>query len=213
MRKISIIACSLLLLILVASPVKAQVAGDVKTEILQKQTQNTQYTRKPTSLPTTHVRQPQTTARSQTRETQPSNQWTQLIQDVQNRMKTLEAQTQNFRGDSRITNWLGWWWQIGFWAGILSMFLWVFVGWQWTHFKFWGFGWPWPWWFWIPLFWFIPWFVIAWQWWLVWWLWWVWIWWLFPWIFWLFWWVIIFKELTIWHWHRRGPSHKETVDK
>lgn len=132
---------------------------------------------------------------------------------MQNRVNLLEAQAQNYRADPKVTDWLSWWWQIGFWSGILLLSPWVFVGWQWTHFKFWGFGWPWPWWFWIPLFWFIPWLIIAWRWWLTWWAWWAWVWWLFPWIFWLFWWVIIFKELTISLWHRRGPSYKETVDK
>ena len=97
-------------------------------------------------------------------------------------------------------NWWQWWWTVGFWVGVLWFFLWIFVGWQWAKFKFWGFGWPWPWWFWIPLIWFIPWLIIAWWWWLDWWLWWAWLWWLFPWVFWLFWWVVIFKESIVWLW-------------
>ena len=99
-------------------------------------------------------------------------------------------------------NWWHWWWLAGFWIGILWLFPWVFVGWQWARLKFWGFGWPWPWWFWIPLFWFIPWLIIGWWWWLDWWFWWVWLWWLFPWVFWLFWWLVVFKEAMIWLWHK-----------
>ncbi|OGM05495.1 hypothetical protein A2715_01350 [Candidatus Woesebacteria bacterium RIFCSPHIGHO2_01_FULL_39_32] len=211
MLKTIVVIDSLLFLFLTSS-VKAQPAIDVKTETPQEETLNTQYTQQLTLSPTIPAEQQQTTTQQQAADDQPSGQWTQMIQDMQNRMNSLDAKTQNYRTDSKITNWFSWWWQIGFWSGILLLFLWVFVGWQWTHFKFWGFGWPWPWWFFLPLFWFIPWLVIAWQWWLVWWVWWVWIWWLFPWIFWLFWWVIVFKELTISLWHRRKSSYKETLD-
>lgn len=102
-------------------------------------------------------------------------------------------------------SWWKWWWKAGFVVGVLWLFPWVFIGWQWTRLKFWGFGWPWPWWFWIPLIWFIPWLIIGWWWWLDWWLWWVWLWWLFPWVFWWFWWLVVFKEAIIWHW-RQGRN-------
>lgn len=128
------------------------------------------------------------------------------IQNLQNQVKTIEAQLGKYKENTKVNSWLGWWWQIGFWVGILWLFPWVFVGWQWTHFKFWGFGWPWPWWFWIPLFWFIPWLWVGWQWWLVWWPWWMWVWWIFPWVFWGFWWIILFKEAMIGIWHRRKSS-------
>ncbi|MCL5070233.1 MAG: emp24/gp25L/p24 family protein, partial [Actinobacteria bacterium] len=122
------------------------------------------------------------------------------LQSLQGKVNSLENQIKTSREDQKVINWFVWWWQIGFWTGIFWIFPWIFVGWQWTRFKFWRFGWPWPWWFWIPIFWFIPWLVIAWQWWLIWWVWWVWIWWFFPWVFWAFWWVIIFKEAMIWLW-------------
>ncbi|MBI2984506.1 MAG: hypothetical protein HYY50_02680 [Candidatus Kerfeldbacteria bacterium] len=106
------------------------------------------------------------------------------------------------------TSWHRRWWEVGFWVGIFWLFPWVFVGWQWTRYRFWGFGWPWPWWFWIPLWWFIPWFIIGWIWWLDWWPWWMWWWWLFPWIFWLFWWIILFKEAMIWHWRQNQSGNR-----
>ena len=205
-----ILAGGLLFFLVLAGTVKAQPAVDIKTEVPQKETQSAHYTQQPTPSPVTQVKQKQITTQPQTIENQPSNQSPQLIQDIQNRMNLLETQAQNYRADPKITNWLSWWWQTGFWVGILWLFPWIFVGWQWTHFKFWGFGWPWPWWFWIPMFWFIPWLWIGWQWWLVWWVWWAWWWWLFPWIFWVFWWIILFKEAAIWHWRRRGPSLKES---
>lgn len=128
------------------------------------------------------------------------------LQNLQNQVNSLENQIKTYRGDPKVVNWFLWWWQIGFWAGILWIFLWIFVGWQWTRFKFWRFGWPcWPWWFWIPMFWFIPWLVIGcWQWWWpIGWVWWIWPWWFFPWVFWAFWWVIIFKEAIIWLWRKK----------
>jgi len=124
------------------------------------------------------------------------------LQSLQDKVDSLENQIKTDARDQKVINWFVWWWQIGFWIGILWIFVWIFVGWQWTRFKFWGFGWPWPWWFWIPLFWFIPWLVIAWLWWLEWWVCWIWIWWIFPWVFWAFWWVIIFKESIIWLWRK-----------
>lgn len=104
--------------------------------------------------------------------------------------------------EDKENSWFGWWWRAGFWAGLVWIFPWVFVGWQWTKYKFWGFGWPWPWWFWFPLVWFIPWLVVGWWEWLVWWPWWVWGWWIWPWIFWPIWWLIVFKEAMIWMWKR-----------
>lgn len=99
--------------------------------------------------------------------------------------------------------WFTWWWKIDLVVGLLWFLVWVFVGWQWTNFQFWGFGWPWPWWFWIPLFWFIPWLIIGWFWWPFWWIWWFWIWFWWPWVFWSIWWIILFKEAIIWHFRRR----------
>ena len=142
------------------------------------------------------------------------NSFNRLMKQVkiqQNELDSLKNQIKQIKTnlqDEKVKNWFIWWWQIGFWAGILWIFPWIFVGWQWTRSKFWRFGWPcWPWWFWIPLFWFIPWLVVAWQWWLVWWDWWVWIWWFFPWVFWAFWWVIIYKEAIIWHWRKNRGLH------
>ncbi len=117
----------------------------------------------------------------------------------------IEAAKMPYDNNNPNNIWFHWWWEIGFWVGILWIFPWVFVGWQWVRLKFWGFVWPWPWWFWIPWFWFIPWLFIAWQWWLIWWPWWAWIWWIFPWIFWVFWWIVIFKEAIIWLWQKCKP--------
>lgn len=200
------ILISVFLFLISANSVQAQPALDIRTQPIQEKSQTTERIQKPTPSSTTQVIHPQTTTQPQSEQNQLLNQWTQTIQDLQNQIKTLEDRSQNSSGDPRITNWLGSWWLIGFWGGILLLFPWVFVGWQWSRLGFWGFGWPWPWWFWLPLIWFIPWLVIGWQWWLVWWVWWVWIWWLFPWLFWLFWWVILFKEMTIAQWNRRKGS-------
>ncbi|OGL35724.1 hypothetical protein A3F65_03565 [Candidatus Saccharibacteria bacterium RIFCSPHIGHO2_12_FULL_47_16b] len=115
---------------------------------------------------------------------------------------TSEQPTNQSSTTTSSNSWWQWWWGAGFVVGILWLFPWVFVGWQWSRFRLWGFGWPWPWWFWIPLLWFIPWLIIGWIWWLDWWLWWAWLWWLFPWFFWWVWWVIVFKEFTIWLWRQ-----------
>lgn len=192
MKKLIVFGGVLFSLFLVAR-VYAQPALDIKTQFTGEETQGRENTQQPT--------QPQVGENQSA--SQQVAQWSQLIDSLLNRINALELQTQNNRElDLNVSGWLGWWWQIGFWAGIFLLFPWIFVGWQWTHFKFWGFGWPWPWWFWIPLWWFFPWLVIGWQWWLIWWVWWIWIWWLFPWIFWFFWWIIVFKELMISQWHR-----------
>jgi len=159
-------------------------------------------TPQPTETPTR-----KTSPQNQNPQAQTNTQWMKHLdsfQALQGQVTSLENQLSQFTGtDPRMINWLNSWWQIGFWTGVLWLFPWIFVGWQWTRLKFWGFSWPWPWWFWIPLLWWIPWLIIGWQWWLALWPWWTWIWWFWPWIFWPFWWVIVFKELTISLWHRR----------
>lgn len=218
MMKTVVIISSLFLFLILTYPVYAQPALDIKTGH-QIETQTVQ----PTILPTTPPKEssPQSPSRNQPLVTpeitrnQPNTSLSSEIKELQNRLSILENQAkkdnQNLQQDPKVVNWLTKWWQIGFWGGILLLIPWIFVGWQWTHFKFWGFGWPWPWWFWIPLFWFIPWLIIGWWWWLDWWIWWVWIWWLFPWIFWFFWWVIVFKELNFSFWHRRQSPYKDTA--
>ena len=179
-----------------------------KTEIRQTETQQTQQQPSPQ---TKTINQNRVVPQNPTREMQSAiNSLAEQVrnfQDLQKRVDTLEntlASTgKDNQSDPRMAHWLSAWWQVGFWTGALWMFLWVFVGTQWSRRKFWGFGWPWPWWFWIPIFWFLPWLFLAWQWWLDWWDWWVWIWWLFPWVFWVFWWIVLFKEATIWVWKRR----------
>lgn len=203
MRKITIIAGAFVFLFL-TNIAHAQPATNINTELQQMELQGThQAYPSPSQSPV--QTQPQTINQNQ----QPEDQFAvpqQFLENLQNKITALEYQSKEY-GDPKVSSWLSGWWQIGFWVGILWLFPWIFVGWQWTKFKFWGFGWPWPWWFFLPLVWFIPWLIIAWQWWLVWWVWWVWIWWLFPWVFWIFWWIIIFKEAAIWHWHRRKSPH------
>lgn len=206
----------MLFLLFGVGSVWAQPAMDIKTQPHQEeqqvnQSQETQQTvqvvsptqsqSKTRSQPTAVVNQNQETPVIvlDSQNTQPEN-----LQNLKNRIEVLENENKIMTIDEKTK--LETWWQIGFWTGILWFLLWIFVGWQWAHFKFWNFGWPWPWWFWIPVFWFIPWLIIAWQWWNVWWVWWVWIWWIFPWVFWIFWWIILFKESTIWVWRRRKPS-------
>ena len=190
----------------------AQPALDTKTQTHQTDQQTVQIV-SPTLSQNTVRTQPSTVNPivNQSQKTQDQtaglqNRLSEDLQNLQNKVKTLENQIGKTNENTKTDDWLIRWWQIGFWVGILWFFLWIFVGWQWAHFKFWDFGWPWPWWFWIPILWFIPWLFIAWQWWLIWWVWWMWVWWIFPWVFWLFWWIILFKESTIWVWHRRKPS-------
>ena len=191
------------LFLFLTSIAHAQPAVDIKTELQQMELEETQQAYpSPTQNPV--QTQPQTTNQNQDREDQLSIPQ-QFLENLQNKITALENKSNEY-GDSKVNNWLSGWWKIGFWTSILWLFPWIFVGWQWTKFKFWGFGWPWPWWFWIPIFWFIPWIIIGWQWWLVWWVWWIWIWWIFPWVFWIFWWIILFKEMTIAQWRRRKGS-------
>ena len=194
------------------SNVLAQPAMDIKSNPLSVDQQEVEEVSPPPSQNTVRTQTP-TTNQNQGNQNQTavsSSNSSEDIQKLQNQVKTIKDQLEGYRENPKVNNWLTRWWQIGFWTGILWLFPWVFVGWQWAHFKFWGFGWPWPWWFWIPMLWFIPWLVIAWQWWLVWWPWWIWVWWVFPWVFWLFWWIILFKESTIWVWNRRKPSSTPT---
>ncbi len=125
-----------------------------------------------TSVPSPSVNQKRVVNQNPARETAPTvnplGEQVRSLQNLQSRASALETKVKENQNNPRVVNWFPWWWQAGFWSGILWMFLWVFVGTQWTRRKFWGFDWPWPWWFWIPIFWFIPWFIIAWQWWLVW---------------------------------------------
>lgn len=195
MTKVSLIIAGLVLSLLGTSAVLAQSALGTKSN-LRTYPQRTSGTSSTQTQDTAQANQ----------DTVTSNSYSDAIHNLQNQVKTIETQLGKYSELSKVNHWLNWWWQIGFWMGILWILLWVFVGRQWAKLKFWGFGWPWPWWFWIPWLWFIPWLIIAWQWWLVWWPWWIWIWWIFPWVFWLFWWIILFKESTIWVWRRRKPT-------
>lgn len=199
----SLVGVTVLALVLFAGETRATPV-DIKTEIPQTETQTTQP---PASVPSPSVSQKRVVNQNPARETAPAvspvGEQVRSLQNLQSRVSALETKVKENQNNRRMANWFPWWWQAGFWSGILWMFLWVFVGTQWSRRKFWGFSFPWPWWFWIPVFWFIPWFIIAWWWWLDWWDWWVWIWWLFPWVFWLFWWIVLFKESTLWVWKRK----------
>ncbi len=213
MKKGSLIAgiiCSLF----VVSPVWATPALDVKSDPASEQQSNTASPTPSTNTVRTQTQAPNRSQVTQNQATVSQDKSSETLQNLQTELQslkgavqTLENQPRKPADNTKADKWFSLWWQIGFFAGILWILLWIFVGLQWSKLKFWDFGWPWPWWFWIPLIWFIPWLIIAWIWWLVWWDWWIWIWWIFPWIFWLFWWIVLFKESTIWLWRRRkSPS-------
>lgn len=212
MIKTALITAGLIFSLFGVNNVWAQPALDIKSNPLSVDQQRVEEVSPPPSHNTVRTQTP-TTNQNQGNQNQAAISPSRSPEDtlnLQNQVKAIEDQLGKYSENPKINNWLIWWWQIGFWVGILWLFPWVFVGWQWAHFRFWGFGWPWPWWFWIPMLWFIPWLIIAWQWWLVWWPWWMWIWWISPWVFWLFWWIILFKEAMIGVWHRRKPSSTTT---